>query len=97
MTCNSLAKPETWNRNVSLREASDASCRYEDWVKTFLRSCGPKCANVHLLPVFDLTATRHDAHHGNFGRGRDSWVLDCRHFCTGVVDVWNQVMYNLLC
>ena len=21
----------------------------------FLRSCGPRCAKVHLLPVFDLT------------------------------------------
>ena len=30
-------------------------CRYEDWMKMFLRSCGPKCAKVRLLPVFDLT------------------------------------------
>ena len=31
------------------------ACRYEDWMKMFLRSCGPRCAKVHLLPVFDLT------------------------------------------
>ena len=24
----------------------------------FLRSCGPRCAKVHLLPVFDLTQVR---------------------------------------
>ncbi len=102
----------------------------------FLRSCGPKCAKVRLLPVFDLTQViprrlllsicahrrhawvqrqlglqsrqtalhaacaaqaRYDAHHGNFGRGKDTWVLDCRHFCSPVVDVWNQVLFNLMC
>lgn len=40
---------------------------------------------------------RYDAHHGNFGRGKDTWVLDCRHFCSPVVDVWNQVLFNLMC
>jgi hypothetical protein len=29
--------------------------RYEDWMKMFLRSCGPRCAKVRMLPVFDLT------------------------------------------
>lgn len=106
-------------------------------MKMFLRSCGPKCAKVRMLPVFDLTQViplllkpyychhdaltlptvlhklqlyadasifdllklqaRYDAHHGNFGRGKDTWVLDCRHFCSPVVDVWNQVFFNLLC
>lgn len=33
----------------------ECACRYEDWMKMFLRSCGPKCAKVRMLPVFDLT------------------------------------------
>ena len=28
---------------------------------------------------------------------KDTWVLDCRHFCSPVVDVWNQVLFNLMC
>ena len=104
---------------------SDLFCapRYEDWIKLFLRQCGPRCANVQLLPVYDLTQVgcqpgfgqcfilipsvqsqrscpvqaRNDAHHGSFGRGRESWVLDCRHFCTSVVDIINQVLFGLLC
>ena len=37
------------------------ACRYEDWMKMFLRSCGPRCARVHLLPVFDLTQVCHES------------------------------------
>ena len=29
--------------------------RYEDWMKSFLRSCGPRCRGVQLLPAYDLT------------------------------------------
>ncbi|KAK9907951.1 hypothetical protein WJX75_000456 [Coccomyxa subellipsoidea] len=70
---------------------------YEDWMKTFLRSCGPRCSKIGILPVFDMTQSRFDAHHGNFGRGKGTWTLDCRHFCTSVTDVWNVVLYNQLC
>ena len=37
--------------------STDFCCppRYEDWMKMFLRSCGPRCAKVRMLPVFDLT------------------------------------------
>ena len=50
-----------------------------------------------MLNVLCAAKARYDAHHGNFGRGKDTWVLDCRHFCSPVVDVWNQVLFNLMC
>lgn len=50
-----------------------------------------------LKARFLFVQSRHDAHHGNFGRGKGTWILDCRHFCTSVVDVWNIVLYNQLC
>ena len=59
--------------------------------------CSLSIGRIHLADVSHAAQARFDAHHGNFGRGKDQWVLDCRHFCTPVVDVWNQVFYNLLC
>jgi hypothetical protein len=74
-------------------------CRYGDWVRTFINTtCGPACENIRVLPIFDLSLPRHDAHHGSFGRGRfDDRSTDCRHFCNPVVDMWNTVFYNMMC
>jgi hypothetical protein len=74
-------------------------CRYGDWARTFLnKTCGASCANIRVLPIFDLSLPRYDSHHGSFGRGRfDDKATDCRHFCNNVVDVWNTVFFNMLC
>jgi hypothetical protein len=71
---------------------------YDEYIRELLRECGPRCAHISVLPVFDLSLGRPDSHHGSFGRGRvDDAITDCRHFCNNVVDVWNVVLYNFMC
>ena len=74
-------------------------CRYGDWVRTYINTtCGVACENIRVLPIFDMSLPRHDAHHGSFGRGRfDDKSTDCRHFCNPVVDMWNTIFYNMMC
>ena len=74
-------------------------CRYGDWIRTYINTtCGVACKNIRVLPIFDLSLPRHNAHHGSFGRGRfDDKSTDCRHFCNPVVDMWNTVFYNMMC
>jgi hypothetical protein len=70
---------------------------YEEYVRAFLRKCGTKCSHISLLPVFQLTVGRPNSHMGSFGHGKDGHNLDCRMYCSNVVDQWNVLMFNLLC
>ncbi|EIE21588.1 hypothetical protein COCSUDRAFT_66960 [Coccomyxa subellipsoidea C-169] len=70
---------------------------YEEYVRAFLRKCGTKCSHVSLLPVFQLTVGRPNSHMGSFGHGKDGHNLDCRMYCSNVVDQWNVLLFNLLC
>ena len=70
---------------------------YEEYVRAFLRKCGSKCSHVSLLPVFQLTVGKPNSHMGSFGHGKDGQYLDCRLYCSNVVDQWNVLLYNLLC
>jgi hypothetical protein len=48
--------------------------RYRDWMETFLNTtCGDSCSKIQTLPIFDLSLSRYNSHHGSFGR----WVLGC--------------------
>ena len=43
--------------------------RYRDWMETFLNTtCGNSCRNIQTLPIFDLSLSRYNSHHGSFGR-----------------------------
>ena len=85
MECTPTEEGETW---------------YDGFIKEYLRSCGPKCANISILPIFELSLGRHGSHLGPL-QGRtaqsrhSSW--DCRHFCSNVLHTWNTVLYNALC
>ena len=72
-----------------------ACCRYDDYLRSLLRGCSRACAHMFLVPIFDLTLAMHDSHHGSFGRTSDA-ALDCRHYCTNVVDTWSHVFYSML-
>ncbi|KAK9916493.1 hypothetical protein WJX75_003317 [Coccomyxa subellipsoidea] len=70
---------------------------YDTHIMRWLQQCGPACAHIHMLPVYHLSLPRHNSHHGSFGRGTENRRIDCRHYCSNVIDVWNQVLYNKLC
>jgi hypothetical protein len=70
---------------------------YEEYIRAFLRRCGSRCSRISLLPVFQLTVGKHDSHLGSFGHGKEGHNLDCRLYCSNVVDQWNVLLFNLLC
>ncbi len=37
---------------------------YDQWVVEYLKSCGAKCDRVHMLPIFQMSLTKHDSHLG---------------------------------
>lgn len=86
---------------VPVRQQCDPAAVGEFWfrdhVVSVLKECGTDCANIRLLPVFDMSLSRHNSHHGTFGRGKESGFTDCRHYCTNVVDYWNVVLYSMMC
>ena len=47
----------------------------------YLTGCGEFCAHIHILPVYHLSVTQHNSHHGSFGRGIDEGAIDCRCGC----------------
>ena len=47
----------------------------------YLTGCGEFCAHIHILPVYHLSVTQHNSHHGSFGRGIDEGAIDCRYGC----------------
>jgi hypothetical protein len=54
-------------------------------------------AQHRLLPIYDLSLSRHNSHHGTFGRNKDTGFTDCRHYCVNVIDWWNVVLYAQMC
>ncbi|CAL8469667.1 g9208 [Coccomyxa elongata] len=70
---------------------------YRDHVVSVLKECGAACKNIRLLPIFDMSLSRYDSHHGTYGRGKESGFTDCRHYCVNVLDWWNIVLYSMMC
>ncbi|CAL8467294.1 g6831 [Coccomyxa elongata] len=70
---------------------------YDTHIMRWLQACGAPCNHIHMLPVYHLSLAQHNSHHGSFGRGTEARRIDCRHYCSNVIDVWNQVLYNKLC
>lgn len=66
---------------------------YDTHIMRWLQQCGPACAHIHMLPVYHLSLPQHNSHHGSFGRGTEKRRIDCRHYCSNVIDVWNQVHF----
>ena len=64
---------------------------YDTHIMRWLQACGAPCAHIHMLPVYHLSLPQHNSHHGSFGRGTEARRIDCRHYCSNVIDVWNQV------
>ena len=77
--------------------ASHGEYYYDTWVHKFLTECGDGCSNIHMLPVYHLSLPAYDSHHGSVGRGIDNKHIDCRHYCSNVIDVWGQVLFNKIC
>eukprot|EP00884_Botryococcus_braunii_P017926 jgi/Botrbrau1/4817/Bobra.0325s0036.1 len=77
--------------------ASHGEFWYNDYVRATIKDCGMDCAHIRMLPIFDISLPRYTLHHGALGRGLESGVRDCRHFCQPVVDTWNVVLYNMEC
>ena len=50
-----------------------------------------------MLPVYHLSLPAYDSHHGSVGRGIETKHIDCRHYCSNVIDVWGQVLFNKIC
>lgn len=94
------------NHTVSLHlqmecaETERGETSYDDFIKQYLRLCGVKCSNIKILPIYELSLSRHKSHIGPL-QGKTlnckhcSW--DCRHFCSNVLHTWNLVLYNSLC
>ena len=85
MECMATEEGETW---------------YDDFIKGYLRSCGAKCSNIKILPIFELSLSRHRSHIGPLqGKALNcehcSW--DCRHFCSNVLHTWNILLFNSMC
>ena len=53
-------------------------------------------AIVQLMPIYEMTRQRPFYHGGAFGRGKADGSADCKHFCNGMIDWWNGVLYNIL-
>ena len=71
---------------------------HDDYVASLLAGpCGRNCANISILPIFDMTLPRHMSHHGSLGRGSAQGRADCRHWCNNIVDQWSVLLYNLVC
>ncbi len=64
---------------------------YDTHIMRWLQACGAPCSHIHMLPVYHLSLPQHNSHHGSFGRGTEARRIDCRHYCSNVIDVWNQV------
>lgn len=77
--------------------ASAGEYYYDTWVHRHLAQCGARCSHIHMLPVYHLSLPMHDSHHGSFGRGVDDKHIDCRHYCSNVIDTWSQVLYHKVC
>ena len=86
---------------VPVRERCDPASVGEYWFREHvvhtLKECGPACANIRLLPIYDLSLSRHNSHHGTYGRGKETGYTDCRHYCVNVIDWWNVVLYAMVC
>ena len=84
-----------------MRERCDPASVGEYWFREHvvhtLKECGPACSNIRLLPIYDLSLSRHNSHHGTYGRGKETGYTDCRHYCVNVVDWWNVVLYAQMC
>ncbi|CAL5228102.1 g11175 [Coccomyxa viridis] len=86
---------------VPVRERCDPASVGEYWFREHvvhtLKECGPACSNIRMLPIYDLSLSRHNSHHGTFGRGKETGYTDCRHYCVNVIDWWNVVLYAMMC
>ena len=73
-----------------MRERCDPASVGEYWFREHvvhtLKECGPACSSIRLLPIYDLSLSRHNSHHGTYGRGKETGYTDCRHYCVNVVD-----------
>ncbi len=89
-----------WHLQMECAETERGETWYNDFIKQYLRSCGVKCSNIRILPIYELSLSRHKSHIGPL-QGKTlnckhcSW--DCRHFCSNVLHTWNLVLYNSLC
>ena len=92
--------PDSKSKKVASNDAcypaSVGEYWYDDFIRELLQDCDD-CGNIQMLPIFELSLMRHNAHHGSLGRGRANHMPDCRHYCSSVVDTWNVVLYNLMC
>lgn len=78
-------------------QASVGEYWFREHVVHTLKECGPACDNIRLLPIYDMSLSRHNSHHGTYGRGKETGYTDCRHFCVNVIDWWNVVLYAMVC
>ena len=53
-------------------------------------------APMQVMPIYEMTRQRPNFHGGSFGRGVSKGQADCKHYCSGMLDWWNIVLYNML-
>ena len=51
---------------------------------------------VQILPIFEMTRQRPNAHFGAFGDNAEKGNADCKHYCLHMSDWWNTVLYNMI-
>lgn len=51
---------------------------------------------IQVMPIYEMSRQRPLYHGGAFGRGRSEGSADCKHYCNGMLDWWNIVLYNML-
>lgn len=83
--------------------AETGETEYNDWTRQVLANCEAACAHIRLLPIWGPSLGRFGSHAGdhipekNFGFWVKAVRHDCRHFCLNVLDVWNQILLNMMC
>ena len=83
--------------------AAKGETEYNRYTKNLIRKCGAACAHIKWLPIFGPSLARHGSHAGDHipNKARGYWVRalhhDCRHFCLNVVDLWNQILFAMMC
>ena len=83
--------------------AAVGETEYNEYTVSLLRRCGAACAHIRWLPVFGPSLGRHGSHAGDHipEKARGYWIHalhhDCRHFCLNVVNLWNQILFGMIC
>ena len=92
--------------NISITACGPATLgetEYNEQTQRILNECGAACAHIRWLPIFGPSLARYGSHAGDHipDKARGFWLHalhhDCRHFCLNVVDVWNQILFGMMC